>query len=203
MSAIITSLPAEGISVSCGEHVSIAGIFDTGWNGIRSLSLNVDENGSADIFFLFLGTGEHAFPLDFLSVQHGRHSRVRCFFRSVLFGASAVSGSAVLRLTRESNGSDAYFSHHILLLSDAARGTATPSLEIETSGATARHAASVSPLDTESQFYLEARGCAILTAQKMLVRGFLIADIAMADSKEMRADAEHKIDSFLESQFSL
>ncbi|MEF9496757.1 Fe-S cluster assembly protein SufD [Chlamydia sp. 04-14] len=68
---------------------------------------------------------------------------------------------------------DAYQKHDTLLLSDNARVTTFPRLEILTDDVKASHGATVGPLDARQIFYMQSRGMTREEAQKKLVRGFL------------------------------
>lgn len=203
MKTIILSDPDQNIAVGQREFVRIIGIFTKGWKSPKQLNLTSGPHSQVDIVCVFLGSCDESFPLNFLSVQQGIASRVSCSFRSALFDSSSTEGSAILRIERGSDGSDAFFSHHILLLSDAARGKTIPSLEIETSHATAKHAASAAPLDSEGLWYLSTRGCGDQAARILLTKGFLMAEVAALTDESERIRAEHTIDSFLVQKVSV
>lgn len=196
----ITSIPRKPLTVRDGESVVIVGIITKGWRAQKTLFLDIGSHASADIALLIVGDGSAAFPFRCTSLQQGRDSHVRICMRSVLFDSASIANIATLTIDAEGNGSDAFFSHHILLLSDHASGTATPSLEIKTAFASAKHAASVSTFDEEGLWYLESRGCGAAQAMRMMIRGFLLSDSAMIDDKAALQRIEHKIDSILKSK---
>jgi len=197
MDRIITSMPTSPIRVREGECIHTAGIFEKGWDDVKKISIHVAARGALDMYVLFLGQNDSAFDHEFYSVQQGPHSRVRYFFRSVLFDSSRLRGTAMVHITPQGSESNAFFSHHILLLSNSAQGTTTPSLEIESEQATARHAASVSTLDDESLFYLATRGCDEKKSEQLLIKGFLMSDLSTNEDNDLKIAIEYKVDSFL------
>lgn len=202
MARYITSVPQEPITVGKGEHVCIIGIFTQGWSKQKTVILDVSRQGSARVMFLMLGDGNAAFPLRCTSLQKEGDSHVRICMRSALFGSSSVNTTATMAIGVRGHGSDAFFSHHILLLSEKARGCATPSLEIQTALVSAKHAASISTVDEEGLWYLKSKGCSSAQAMRMMVRGFLLSDSAMISDQAALQRAEHNIDSFLGSKKS-
>ena len=63
-------------------------------------------------------------------------------------------------------------SNHNLLLSEKAHIDTIPRLEIEANDVKASHGATISHLDAEQMFYLQARGINKTDAEAQLVEGF-------------------------------
>src|SRR6267378_4440712 len=101
---------------------------------------------SADLKGLFFGTGDQAF--DFRTLQD--------------------------HVGPEARGSSSNQANRNLLLSEKAKATSEPILEILNNDILrCSHAATVGPVDPEHLFYLESRGIPHPVAERMLVQGFL------------------------------
>lgn len=172
------------------------GIFTKSWKKRRSLSITMERESKLTCAFFFLGRNDDTFPLDLVINQNQPRSRVsiRCF--SVLGGSAVSDINARIVIGKAAKGSEAFFSHHILLLSDHAQGKTIPSLEIMTHDVSARHQASITTLDEESRFYLESRGLDRPMAATILIHGFLrVPDECDLDEKSKKR-AEYIFDSF-------
>jgi Fe-S cluster assembly protein SufD len=58
------------------------------------------------------------------------------------------------------------------VLSDHAKATSIPMLEIDNNDVRCTHGATVGPVDPQSMFYLQSRGIPPATAKRMIVQGF-------------------------------
>ena len=75
---------------------------------------------------------------------------------------------------------DAYQTNRNLLLSRKARADSLPNLEIEADDVKCSHGATVGELDAEAKFYLMSRGLDRITAERLVVLGFLGEVLARA-----------------------
>jgi len=146
----------------------------------RAAELSIDlagDGGRVLMCYAYSGCGTDVHALR-ISVTHRAPRTV-----ANIFGRGALSGNAsstilgIARIEKNAQQADTYFSHHALLLSDAARASATPSLEIETDDVLAGHAASTAPLDQDSLAYVRTRGMSESAATAVLVNGFLSHDV--------------------------
>ena len=79
-----------------------------------------------------------------------------------------------------------------LLLSDDARVDIAPTLEIDTDEVECTHGATVSDLDDEMIFYLQARGLSRLQARSLLLEGWARSALAMVPSEGAKQRAAQK-----------
>jgi Fe-S cluster assembly protein SufD len=122
---------------------------------------------------VFLGTGtQHQ---DYTAaVDHiGTHTASDILARGVMAGRarSVFTGESVIR--KGARGSDARQKEQTLMLSDAARADAIPSLVIGDNDVFAAHSASAGPVDPSTLYYLESRGIPRAQAERLVVHGFL------------------------------
>ncbi|WP_201456544.1 SufD family Fe-S cluster assembly protein [Chlamydia sp. 17-3921] len=80
-----------------------------------------------------------------------------------------------ISITPQGKLSDAYQKHDTLLLSDSAKVSTFPRLEILTDDVKASHGATVGPLDPNQIFYMRSRGMTLEEAQAKLIKGFFAA----------------------------
>ena len=130
------------------------------------------ENGEAYIFGLYL---DHSTPREIqITQQHSaRNTTSQTLIRSVLGGDAALNYRGLIHIAPSGNHSAAIQESRALLLSDQARHSAIPSLEILPRDVICHHKASASPLNQESLYYLQSRGLSRDESSRMLINGFL------------------------------
>ncbi|MCB1213468.1 MAG: Fe-S cluster assembly protein SufD [Chlamydiia bacterium] len=110
------------------------------------------------------------------SYVHIDHMAPNCrsmqLFKGVLFDSSESHFEGKIYVYPEAQQTQAYQLNRNLLLSDAARATAQPNLEIFADDVKASHGATIGQLDRESLFYLCSRGIPSRKARDLLIRSF-------------------------------
>jgi Fe-S cluster assembly scaffold protein SufB len=91
---------------------------------------------------------------------------------NVLLDQSSAVFNGMIRILKNCPQTKAYQSNKTLLLSEKARVSTIPKLEISTDDVKCSHGASVSTLDPDQLFYLRSRGISRESAQDMLVEAF-------------------------------
>ena len=129
---------------------------------------------SADLKGLFFGTGEQAFDFRTLQDHVGPHTTSDLLFKGALRDRAKSVYVGVVRVEPEARGSSSNQANRNLLLSEKAKATSEPILEILNNDILrCSHGATVGPVDPEHLFYLESRGIPRPIAERMLVQGFL------------------------------
>ncbi len=145
-------------------------------------------NAEAYIFALYL---DNTRTRDLQITQHhsARNTTSQALIRSVLGGDAVLNYKGLIHITATGNQSSAVQESRALLLSDKARHSAIPSLEILPRDVICHHKASASPLNQESLYYLQSRGLNAQESSRMLINGFLettfeqMADLGVAETK--------------------
>lgn len=103
--------------------------------------------------------------------------RARVVFRGAVVVPRGADNTTAAQLCRS------------LLLSDTARVDVQPTLEIDTDDVSCTHGATVSDLDDEMIFYLQARGLSRLQARSLLLEGWARSALAKvpSDGAKLRA----------------
>jgi Fe-S cluster assembly protein SufD len=129
---------------------------------------------SADLRGLFFGDGEQAFDFRTLQDHIGPHTTSDLLFKGALTDRAKSVYVGVVRVEAAARGSSSNQANRNLLLSDKAKATSEPILEILNNDILrCSHGATVGPVDPEHLFYLESRGIPRTVAERMLVQGFL------------------------------
>jgi Fe-S cluster assembly protein SufD len=147
--------------------------------GGRTARLRVEAmlegpGSSADLKGLFFGTGDQAFDFRTLQDHIGPHTTSDLLFKGALRDRAKSVYVGVVRVEPEARGSSSNQANRNLLLSEKAKATSEPILEILNNDILrCSHGATVGPVDPEHLFYLESRGIPHPVAERMLVQGFL------------------------------
>lgn len=130
------------------------------------------ENGEAHIFALYLDDATQR-DIQITQVHSARNTTSKTIIRSVLGGDASLNYRGLIHITPSGNHSSAIQESRALLLSNQARHSAIPSLEILPRDVICHHKASASPLNQESLYYLQSRGLNLEESSRMLINGFL------------------------------
>ena len=154
---------------------------------------------SADLRGLFFGTGDQAFDFRTLQAHVGPHTTSDLLFKGALRDRARSVYVGVVRVEPAARGSSSNQANRNLLLSEKARASSEPILEILNNDIVrCSHGATVGPVDPEHLFYLESRGIPRPVAERMLVQGFLgevldrlpVAQVRDAVEQELAARIE-------------
>jgi Fe-S cluster assembly protein SufD len=154
---------------------------------------------TADLKGLFFGTGDQAFDFRTLQDHVGPHTTSDLLFKGALRDRAKSVYVGVVRVEPEARGSSSNQANRNLLLSEKAKATSEPILEILNNDILrCSHGATVGPVDPEHLFYLESRGIPHPVAERMLVQGFLgevldripVAQVREAVDQELAARIE-------------
>ena len=172
------------------ENVLVSHPFESEWQFI------VQEQGELDVFFLGLNqnlklsvllNGEKAksnIKCAYLSNKSNKlnidikviHKHKNTFSNQQIKGLSAdesiISITAGIEIPKNTNGCEGYQNHRGILLSDKAKISAIPQLEIWSEDVVCSHGSAVGPLPEEQLFYLESRGLKKSEAEKLLLSSF-------------------------------
>lgn len=127
----------------------------------------------AHILVLLTGTGNEAFEPRIVVRHLAPDTLSRTDVRAVLDGSASLRVRGRVEITRDAVRSDAREDVRALLLSENARASAIPELEIETDLVSCSHAATIAPADAEQIRYLGTRGIPKAVATRLLADGFL------------------------------
>lgn len=93
-------------------------------------------------------------------------------FRNVLRDQAKTVFYGMIRVEPEAQGTQGYQANNNLLLGDA-RAHSIPGLEIIANDVSCSHGSTLSRIDDEQLFYLQARGVPRLEAEQLIVQGFV------------------------------
>lgn len=144
----------------------------------RSITVKLEEGARAEFLGFVAAKNDAAVTLTLHEDHTGQDSWARTTVRSLLDGRAALQLLGKISIRPSANRSDGLFEGRAILLSDDARATIIPSLEIEASDVKATHAAAAAPIDPEELFYVQSRGCTLKEAERLILWGFFDALIA-------------------------
>jgi Fe-S cluster assembly protein SufD len=182
------------------SHLKVVDVALGGQMARMRVEAILDGPGSsADLKGLFFGTGDQAFDFRTLQDHVGPHTTSDLLFKGALRDRARSTYVGVVRVEPEARGSSSNQANRNLLLSEKAKATSEPILEILNNDILrCSHGATVGPVDPEHLFYLESRGIPHPIAERMLVQGFLgevldrlpVAQVREAVEQELAARIE-------------
>jgi Fe-S cluster assembly protein SufD len=130
------------------------------------------EGSSAELKAIYFGSGDQFFDFHTLQDHRVGNTRSDLLFKGALQDVSRTVYAGLIRIAKHAARSDAYQANRNLVLSDKAKATSIPMLEIDNNDVRCTHGATVGPVDPEHLFYLRSRGIPEATAKRMLIQGF-------------------------------
>jgi Fe-S cluster assembly protein SufD len=130
------------------------------------------EGANAELKAMYFASGEQFFDFHTLQDHRVGNTRSDLLFKGALSGVARTVYAGLIRIEKHAARSDAYQANRNLVLSDKAKATSIPMLEIDNNDVRCTHGATVGPVDPEHLFYLRSRGIPEKTAKRMLIQGF-------------------------------
>jgi Fe-S cluster assembly protein SufD len=155
------------------------------------------EGNSVDMMGIYVaGEGQH---FDFRTMQDhaAAHSTSDLLYKGALKGNARTVYSGQIHVRPEGRETDAYQTNRNLVLSDHAMANSKPELEIENNDVRCSHAASVGQMDENEVFYLQSRGIDRVSAERLIVKGFLEEVLGKVGRKDIQGMVEHLLEEKL------
>ncbi len=130
------------------------------------------EGAEAELKAIYFASGEQFFDFHTLQDHRVGNTRSDLLFKGALSDVARTVYAGLIRIEKHAARSDAYQANRNLVLSDKAKATSIPMLEIDNNDVRCTHGATVGPVDPEHLFYLRSRGIPEPTAKRMLIQGF-------------------------------
>jgi Fe-S cluster assembly protein SufD len=132
----------------------------------------VGQGASAELKGIYFASGEQFFDFHTLQDHQVGNTRSDLLFKGALQDVARTVYAGLIRIEKGAARSDAYQANRNLVLSDHAKATSIPMLEIDNNDVRCTHGATVGPVDPQHLFYLRSRGIPEATAKRMIVQGF-------------------------------
>jgi Fe-S cluster assembly protein SufD len=149
----------------------------------------------AELKALYFASGEQFFDFHTLQDHRVGNTRSDLLFKGALSGTARTVYAGLIRIEKHAARSDAYQANRNLVLSDKAKATSIPMLEIDNNDVRCTHGATVGPVDPEHLFYLRSRGIPEATAKRMLIQGFFGDVLDRIPFEEARRLVEAELES--------
>ena len=130
------------------------------------------EGSEAELKAIYFASGEQFFDFHTLQDHRVGNTRSDLLFKGALSDVARTVYAGLIRIEKHAARSDAYQANRNLVLSDHAKATSIPMLEIDNNDVRCTHGATVGPVDPNHLFYLRSRGIPEATAKRMLIQGF-------------------------------
>ncbi len=130
------------------------------------------EGSNAELKAIYFASGEQFFDFHTLQDHRVGNTRSDLLFKGALQDVARTVYAGLIKIEKHAARSDAYQANRNLVLSDKAKATSIPMLEIDNNDVRCTHGATVGPVDPEHLFYLRSRGIPESTAKRMLIQGF-------------------------------
>ena len=130
------------------------------------------KNSLAEMLGIFFADGDQFFDHHTWQLHESPYATSDLEFKGALKGEARSVYSGLIKVFEGAQKTDAYQQNRNLVLSRTARADSIPNLEIGANDVRCTHGATISQVEEEHLFYLQARGIERSEAQKLIVEGF-------------------------------
>ena len=159
-------------------------------------SLN-GEGATTKTLGAFFGDNTQQLDMMAKAVHNERNTTSNIRVKGALKGRSKAIVQSFTKIMKNASNSAGHQKANVLLLSDSARASPIPKLEIDNYDVKASHEASVGQLDAEKLFYLMSRGLDSNEAVKLVVEGFFEPLLREIQFEEIAEDLRQTISARL------
>lgn len=138
-----------------------------------------------DIIGFFAGKNSETMSFETKTIHKGDNTYGHARIKTMLKDKAQSDYFGLIRIEKDTHGSDGHLSHDTMLLSKQAKSKSVPALEIEANDVTAGHSASVGQVDEEAVFYLRSRGLSEEQARELMIDGFFESLLSEISDKEV------------------
>ena len=122
---------------------------------------------------LYTGTEKERIQIQLHAKHTTPHALSRSIIRGMATDAAHVAFSGLITIQQNGTGTDTHLEHEGLLLSEHARISALPELNVETNDVKATHSSAIHLILSDQLFYLQTRGLDQEHAVHAIINGFL------------------------------
>ena len=130
------------------------------------------ENSLAEMLGIFFADSDQFFDHHTWQLHESPYATSDLEFKGALRDSARSVYSGLIKVEEGAQKTDAYQQNRNLVLSREARADSIPNLEIGANDVRCTHGATISQVEAEHIFYLQARGIPRTEAQKLIVEGF-------------------------------
>src|SRR5487761_922537 len=132
----------------------------------------VGQGSDAELKSIYFASGQQFFDFHTLQDHQVGNTTSDLLFKGALQDTAKAVYAGLIRIEKGAARSDAYQANRNHVLSEHAKATSIPMLEIDNNDVRCTHGATLGPVDPMSMFFLLSRGIPAATAKRMIVQGF-------------------------------
>jgi Fe-S cluster assembly protein SufD len=157
----------------------------------------VGPGATAELKAIYFASGEQFFDFHTLQDHQVGNTTSDLLFKGALQDTARTVYAGLIKIEKHAARSDAYQANRNLVLSDKAKATSIPMLEIDNNDVRCTHGATVGPVDPNHMFYMRSRGIPESTAKRMLIQGFFGQVLDRIPFEEARTLVENELEARL------
>lgn len=125
------------------------------------------------IFGIYIGRGADNFKVNTIQNHKVGENVSDLLIKGVFFDESKFIYQGLIRIEKKAQKSNAYQKNQNLIMSPNVFVDSRPFLEILANDVRCTHGSTTGKLDAEQIYYLQSRGLAFASAEKVLIKGFI------------------------------
>ncbi len=168
---------------------SVLDIFVLNLNGKAQVNLAITQNGEGaetNLYGITIGKEEEQSRLHSCINHNVPHGKSNQLYKCVLGDKAQSTFVGELRVLPKAQKVEAYQTNRNILLSETAKMTTKPQLEIYADDVRCSHGATTGQLDESALFYMQQRGISKEAARMLLLNAFVVDVLAALEDEELK-----------------
>lgn len=144
------------------------------------------EGQEEEVLGIIIADKPGEYRLSVTSDHYSGDSYGRVIIRGIVSNGAKVIVNGLVKIRPNAQEVDDFLEIRLLVLDEKSSAIAEPELEIEANSVKASHAATIGQIDKEQIFYLQSRGVSRLSAEQIIIRGFLNQVIEKIEDNKLK-----------------
>jgi Fe-S cluster assembly protein SufD len=164
----------QHISIDIGNNSTLSYYLLLTGGSKMKLDINIrGQRAHADIRGAWLLSGQEQVSMQVNQHHYAPYSTSTLDIRTILQGHAQALYKGNIFIDKNAHKTNASQQNKNIILSDRARATSIPNIEVLTNDVQCAHGSAVGQLDKEQLLYVQSRGLSHARAQELLLHGFL------------------------------
>lgn len=161
------------INLNNNSRIYMKVFYSNHFNLDSKIKINVlGRNTEVFIDIIYLAQNNVKYNLDFCSQYIDSSSSGKINIKGILNNSARAEAIGEINIDSKASDINIELNEHAILLSKDAKVKQSPILKVSNMNVKARHAASVTNIDSDTLFYLESRGIEKDVAKKLIVESY-------------------------------
>lgn len=181
---LLNSLNTTEVNLKENSELTMVLVLENEFISQKEMIFKLEgKNANLKLLAIIIGKNSEKFPLKITAIHSSPETKSEITIKSVLKDESEINFEGKIIVPKKSVKTVSHLSHNSLPLSENAKTITIPSLEIHENNVKISHSTTIGLINSEHLFYLKSRGINQETAEKILIKAFVLSDLKNFNDK--------------------